>query len=188
MLAALVVVLQLFASAIPVPHTNAQLALSLIPIVLGAVLFGPFAGAFLGAVMGVVIAILVVLGRAGDVSFWMFQYAPVRTIILCLLKSTIAGFLAGMVAIIIVKASKKTFFAVIAASVICPTVNTGIFSIGFLTIFKSTMDTYASSVGIANATALLGVILLLNFLPELIANIILAPAIERVIYAIRKQH
>ena len=52
LLAALIVVLQTVASGIkigPVP-----ISLTLVPIVVGAILFGPGAGAFLGGVFGVV--------------------------------------------------------------------------------------------------------------------------------------
>ena len=187
MLAALVVVLQLYASAIPLGKAN--LAFALVPIVLGAVLLGPFAGTFLGAVMGVVVSITIISGITDPMSMAMFNYSPVVTILLCLIKSSVAGFLAGFISNIIIKASNKTFFAVIAASIVCPIVNTGIFSIGFLTVFRNTVNNYAvSEAGLASATTLLGLILLLNFLPELAINLILAPAIERVIYATRKQH
>lgn len=187
MLAALVVVLQLFASAIPAGKAN--LAFALVPIVLGAVLFGPFAGAFLGAVMGLVVSITVITGATDPMSLAMFNYSPFATIFLCMIKSSVAGFLAGIVSKAILKATGKSMIAVFAASSICPIVNTGIFSIGFLTIFRSTVNNYAiSEAGLAGATALLGLILLLNFLPELAINVILAPAIERVIYAIKKQH
>ena len=58
-LLALVIVLQVFASAVPIGAT--RISLTLIPIVLGAVLLGPLAGAFLGAAFGVVVIVGVVL-------------------------------------------------------------------------------------------------------------------------------
>ena len=60
LLAALVVVLQTIATGIkigPVP-----ISLTLVPIVVGAILFGPSAGAFLGGVFGVVCLIAGIAG------------------------------------------------------------------------------------------------------------------------------
>ena len=60
LLAALIVVLQTVASGIkigPVP-----ISLTLVPIVVGAILFGPGAGAFLGGVFGVVCLIAGIAG------------------------------------------------------------------------------------------------------------------------------
>ena len=132
MLAALVVVLQLFASAIPAG--NANLAFSLVPIILGAVLFGPFAGAFLGLTMGVVVSITVIGGFAGGLSAAMYAFSPFLTIFLCLLKSTVAGTVAGLVAKLLANKG-KTFLAIVSASIICPTTNTAIFCFGLLTLY-----------------------------------------------------
>ena len=60
-LTALVIVLQLFASAIPIGG-GATLNFSLVPIVLGAILLGPLAGCFLGLLCGIIIFIQVVMG------------------------------------------------------------------------------------------------------------------------------
>ena len=62
MLAAVVVVLQLFVS---IPLGMFTITLTLVPIMLGAILFGPTSGAFLGGVFGVVVAIQVITGAAG---------------------------------------------------------------------------------------------------------------------------
>ena len=73
-LAAIIIVLQTFASGIRIgPFT---ITLSLVPIVLGAVLYGPFQGAFLGAVFGVVVCVAVVTGADAG-GFLMFQELPV---------------------------------------------------------------------------------------------------------------
>ena len=92
-LLALVIVLQVFASAVPIGAT--RISLTLIPIVLGAVLLGPLAGAFLGAAFGVVVIVVALTG--GDpFTFTLFGDHPVLTVALCLIKGAAAGFVAGL--------------------------------------------------------------------------------------------
>ena len=86
MLAALIFIFQMIANFIPI--TGVTLNLSLIPIALGAILYGPFAGALLGFGNG-----LVVLLSPSTEAF--LSYSLFGTIVVCLLKCTIAGFLAG---------------------------------------------------------------------------------------------
>ena len=66
-LLALVIVLQAFGGTIAIGAV--QLNFTLIPIVLGAILFGPYIGAFLGFACGVVVFIQVVMGM---VPFYAF--------------------------------------------------------------------------------------------------------------------
>ncbi|MBQ5840818.1 MAG: ECF transporter S component, partial [Clostridia bacterium] len=61
LLAAIIILLQQI--VIPLPG-GLTLSLVLIPIVVGAVLFGPASGALLGGVFGVVVTLLVITGRA----------------------------------------------------------------------------------------------------------------------------
>ena len=96
-LLALVIVLQVFASAIPIGTT--KISLTLIPIVLGAVLLGPLAGAFLGAAFGVVV-IVAALAGADAFTYILIADHPVLTIALCLIKGAAAGFVATFVLIL----------------------------------------------------------------------------------------
>ena len=123
-LTAIVIVLQSFAGAIPFgPFT---ITLSLVPIILGAILYGPFAGAFLGAVFGAVVCVGVVSGTDPG-GHLMFQQLPILTLFLCILKSTLAGFIAGLVCRYLSK--KNLYVGVVTAAVICPIVNTGILAL-----------------------------------------------------------
>ena len=114
-LLALVIVLQVFASAIPIGTT--KISLTLIPIVLGAVLLGPLAGAFLGAAFGVVV-IVAALAGADAFTYILIADHPVLTIALCLIKGAAAGFVAGLLDRAIRK--KNEYAAVIAASLAAP--------------------------------------------------------------------
>ena len=72
-LTALVIVLQTFASGFKIGTFSPPL--SLIPIIMGAVLFGELAGAILGLVFGVVVLFAVISG-AEPFSTLMLQYNP----------------------------------------------------------------------------------------------------------------
>ncbi len=183
-LAAVVIILQLVASGIKIgPFT---ITLSLVPIILGAILFGPVSGAVLGAVFGAIVCVSVVTG-ADPGGFLMFQQNPVLTLFLCLLKSTAAGAVAGWIWMIL-KKHNKPVLAVILSAVACPICNTGILCIGMLAFYNSLVTGWAIAEGFANAFAyvILGMVGL-NFLVELAVNLILTPVILRVISAVKKR-
>lgn len=91
-LIALVVVLQLFASAIPM--FGVTLNFSLIPIVLAGIFFGAYGGGLVGLVSGLVTFITTaVMGREPSTAF-LFQASPVILTIVCIGKTTLAGVVA----------------------------------------------------------------------------------------------
>ena len=129
-LTALIIVLQTFASGFKI--ANFAPPLSLIPIIIGAILFGEIAGALLGLIFGIVVVMSVISG-AEAFSTLMLNFNPAMTVIICLLKGTAAGYLSGLSYKLLAK--RNNFLAMIISSVIAPVVNTGIFVIGLLTVF-----------------------------------------------------
>ena len=178
-LAALIVILQLVASGIKIgPFT---ITLSLVPIILGACLFGPAAGAFLGAVFGGMVCISVVTG-ADPGGYLMFLELPVLTLVLCMLKSTVAGLVAGLLSRFI----KNRDLSAILAAVACPICNTGILCIGILAFYNELVTGWAIGAGFSNA---IGYVILgmvgINFLVELAINLVLAPVILRILSIVK---
>ena len=183
-LAAVIVILQLVASGIKIgPFT---ITLSLIPIILGAILFGPVSGAALGAIFGGMVCVAVVTGAdiGGNA---MFLLNPVLTLFLCILKSTVAGLVAGFVWKLFQKMKKPTV-GVVVSSILCPVCNTGILCIGILAFYHDLVTGWALGEGFANAFAyvILGMVGL-NFLVELAINIVLTPVILRIISIVKKR-
>ena len=182
-LAAIIVVLQLVASGIKIgPFT---ITLSLVPIILGAILFGPVAGGALGAVFGGVVCFSVVTG-ADPGGFLMFQQLPFLTLFLCMLKSTAAGVVAGLLWKLL-QSKQKPRLAVLLSAIACPICNTGILCIGMLAFYHDLVTGWAIAEGFANA---IGYVILgmvgVNFLVELAINVILIPVILRVLGAVKK--
>lgn len=100
-LTALLIVLQLFASAIPM--FGVTLNFSLIPIVLGGIFFGVWGGGLLGLISGLLtFLVTAVMGREPSTAFF-FQASPVILTITCIGKTTIAGLVAGLLYRIIAK-------------------------------------------------------------------------------------
>ena len=174
LLTAVVVVLQLLGSFIHfVPFS---ISLVLIPIVVGASLYGVLSGAWLGLAFGITVLI------SGNAAAFL-AVNPGGTVVTVLLKGALAGLLAGAVYKAIEK--KNKVIATIVAAIICPVVNTGIFLIGCRLFFFDTIKTWAAgtNVFVYMITGLVG----FNFLFELGLNIILSPTIVKLTKLGRKE-
>lgn len=148
------------------------ISLVLIPIVVGAALYGKWAGAWLGFVFGVVVLLT-------DAAAFLAVSVP-GTILVCLLKGLLAGLCAGLV----FKAlePKNTTVAVVVAALVAPVVNTGIFLLGCLVFFMPTITAWGEGLGFPNVgNYILFGLVGGNFLFEVLANIILSPVIVRLI-------
>ena len=183
-LVALVIVLQLVGSNIHVGPVSFSLVL--IPIAVGGVLLGPAAGAILGAVFGLITVIGGVSGADVFTNF-LFSKQPVLTVALCLAKATLAGLCAGLVFRALEKHNR--WVAVVLASAVAPVVNTGIFVLGSITLFHSTLEEYILNVGAGVSVVYYIVILCagINFLAEFGVNLIASPAVYRIWTAVTKK-
>lgn len=180
LLMALVVVLQLLGGMIP-PVGGFTISLVLIPIVLGAALYGPKSGALLGAVFGIIVIIGCVTGT--DVGGAMvFQANPMLCVVLVMAKGILAGFLSGVVYNLL-KDKNKTAAMVIAAA-ICPVVNTGTFIAGMAAFFIDILAAWAGGGDILGYV--LSGLVLCNFVPELVINVMFAGAGSRVLNSLKK--
>ena len=169
-----VILLQLFASAIPIGTTN--ISLVLIPIVMGAMLCGPKSGAILGFTFG---AVVLIGGISGTDPFTnlLINHHPVITTLLCLGKGTAAGWGAGVLYSLISK--KSSVAATFAASAVAPIINTGLFILGGLFMSGTITDNF-----VADGQSLMYFLIIvcagLNFIVELTVNTVFAPALAYV--------
>ena len=178
-LSAIIIVLQVFTTF--VRFGPFSITLALIPIVVGAAMYGIGAGAYLGAVFSVVVVIMCITG--GDVGgFMVWSANPFMCVVMCMLKGTMAGLCAG--AVYKALKEKNKLLAVITAALVSPIVNTGIFIIGMLLFFRETLAAWAGG------SDLLTYIILgltgINFLIELGVNMILSPVVVKIIDAVQK--
>lgn len=164
-LAAIVAVLQIIANYITFGPVSITLAL--IPLIIGAILYGPTGGAILGALMG-----LIILTAPSTGSFLAIN--PIITVILCIVKTGAAGFVSGILFNLFKKRNMK--LGVILASIAAPIVNTGLFAIGCILFFIPTIQTWAGEA--TNAYAYLFFTMIgTNFIIEFVINSVLSPVV-----------
>ena len=171
MLGAIVAVLAYFGGFIKIGGL-ASISLTLIPVVLGAALCGPVVGAILGGISGVVFFM------TADAVFWFGLSIP-GTIITVMLKAILAGLAAGVVYQLLEK--KNRYLAVLASAVVCPVVNTTVFLLGCVVFFMDTVKSWAIAEGQGVFVYLIVAFVGLNFVFELIANVVFSPAIVKLI-------
>ena len=168
---ALVAILAYFGGFIKIGGL-ASISLTLIPVVLGAAMCGPFVGAWLGGVSGAVFFL------TADAAFWFGLSIP-GTIITVMVKGIMAGLLAGLAYTALEKVNR--YLAVLVSAIVAPIVNTGIFLIGSLIFFIDTVSAGAVAEGLSVGGYLIIFFVGLNFVFEFIVNVIISPAILRII-------
>lgn len=180
-LLALVVVLQSISSLGVIP-----LCLCLVPITLGAVVLDWKCAGILGFAFGVVALFWGIVGK--DVfTLYLFQASPVMTILICIVKGTLAGILPALVFNAL--KGKNHLLASIAAAITAPIVNTGVFALGCLIIREDVIAT-AGKLGVEAvnfATLLFVAIIGVNFFIELLINAVFAPALDKVAVVVKQR-
>ena len=159
----LAIVLTFISNYVPAGMVNINL--TLVVIVIGACIYGPLAGALLGVINGIITLI------APATLAVFFPLHPLLTILLCIVKTGVAGLVSGLL-FKLFKSRKHEFVGTIVSSIVVPIINTGIFIVGVLLFF---LDVYG------DATTLITLVLSVNFLIEFISIVVLSPAIYRII-------
>lgn len=150
--------------------TGVNFNLALVTIVIAACLYGPVSGLIMGLVNGA----LTIVAPA-TIAFFIPE-SLFGTILVCLLKTGIAGLVSGFV----YKAfkNKNVIVASLLAGLVVPFVNTGLFVLGtfiwFMNIYKS-------------AEVVLTSVITINFAVEVGLSLVLSPAVYRIITVIKKR-
>lgn len=175
LLMAMVFILQLI-GCIPQISAN-KLSFVLVPIVLGGAMLGLGAGAWLGCLFGVIVYLGGLFALDAFTSF-MISVQPFGTLVICLVKGTLAGLAAA--AVYKVLSRKNVILGVIAAAVTAPVVNTGLYCVFMMTLFKDMLiESYGLSpdAGFFAGIWFIFLLVLVNFLVELAINVVLCPGI-----------
>lgn len=163
---AIVVVLQLLGQFIKFGPVS--ISLVLLPIVIGSAIYGPSAGAILGGAFSIVVL------SQPDTSFF-YGMSVYGTVLVVLAKGILCGWLAGLSYKLFAK--KSTILAVAFSAVVCPVVNTAIFFGGCMSFFYKDLSAVSDNVMMYVVTVFIG----LNFIVELLVNVLCCPVIVRLI-------
>ncbi|MBQ9485365.1 MAG: ECF transporter S component [Clostridia bacterium] len=181
-LTALTVVLQLVGNTVRIGVVT--LNFSLVPIVLCGILLGVWYGTALGAITGLIILLHGgILGADGFTNV-LFATDPVIITLVCIVKTAAAGAVSAILFNVIKR--RNGYAAIFTASGIVPVVNSGLFILGMLCIVPSLYNAGFLTEG-SNAFA--GIVIGfvgLNFVFEFAVNLIVAPALYRVICIVDK--
>lgn len=151
----------------------ANINLSLIPIAIGAILYGPLVGGFLGLVCGVMVLV------SPSTMNVFFVVSPLGTVLACLTKTTLAGIIAGFVMKLM--KNHKTAGSIVA-SILVPTINTGIFCIFASIFFMPLLNDMVSNGTFNNTVSALFIGMAgINYIFEVISTAILTPSLYKII-------
>ena len=189
LLIALVVALQIVSALIPPIGGTVSITLTLIPVVVGGILLGKRAGAILGFAFGTIVLIncITALDPGGSI---LWNSNPLFTAIICFVKGIAAGFIPAVLYGAVKGKGEnvgqgRIFGATGVAAISAPIVNTGLFVAGMFLLFKDTLYAWAGETNIV-MYVILG-LAGLNFLVEFLLNILLAPAIVRIVAVVSKK-
>ena len=177
-LLALVVVLQTCGGFFKIGATS--LSFVLVPIVLGGILLGPLAGGLLGFAFGFIVLMYGVAGADPFTAILVTNH-PFLTTLVCLVKGVAAGVASAYVYKLI--ARKNTLAGVIVASAVAPVVNTGLFILGALTMSGTLVENF-----VAPDSTLVYFLFIgcagWNFVIEFAIDLVLSPALHRVVLVV----
>ena len=155
---------------------SATVTLVLPVVVIGAALCGPWVGAWL-----TVIPNILAFSEAGI----FLVNAPFGCVLTLISKGLLAGFFAGVVYKVLSKKSKTG--AVICSAIVAPVLNSGTFVLGCYVFIWDELVALAGASGVGIGLLLIG-LAGLNFVVELVLNLILCPSILRIIHIINKNN
>ncbi len=179
---ALIIVLQVICTFVRFGPFSITLALA--PMIIGAAMYGRKAGAYLGFVFGLVVLVTGLFGWDGGVVMLLLSQNALGCVLICLVKGAAAGWVAGLIYEWLSK--KNDLAAVVTAGIVCPLCNTGLFIVGMLVFFMSTLESWAG--GEAMLYYIIFGLTGINFVIELAVNMVLASGITRIIHAGKNMH
>ena len=161
---------------VKIPIMGVTVKMDLPVVILGAVILGPIAGAWLTVIPTLITFI------TGEAALFM-TYSPFGTLLTLFLKGILAGLAAGFVYKALCK--KHPIGAVTCAAAVAPVVNSGVFLLGCYVFIWEHLLELAEQSQVSIFVLILGLVVI-NFVIELLMNVILCPTIFRVIQSATK--
>ena len=177
-LTALIVVFQIIGNY--VQFGMISINLSLLPIALGAILYGPLVGFILGSINGA----LVLLSPSTGI---FLSYSVFWTVLVCILKTGLAGLLSGLIFKLF--KGKGMIPGIFISSLIIPIINSGIFILASVTVMRDIFIEAFNKSGMANMFVfMISVVITWNFLFEFLTTLLLTPTLIYVVKVVTKNY
>ena len=164
-------------------------ALALIPIVMGAVMCGTWCGAWLGFVFAVVVF------ASGGASLFFYLDPPktaIGAVIVVFAKGILCGLAAGLAYHTLNKLKANRYLSVLISALVCPVVNTAVFLLGSAIFYLDYAQNIVEKLPTvfpngASGMEVFFILAFSNFLFEIGINIVLCPAMYRILCIKRKK-
>ena len=177
-LTALIVVFQIIGNY--VQFGPVSINLSLLPIALGAILYGPLVGFMLGVINGA----LILLAPSTGI---FLSYSIFWTVLVCILKTGLAGLLSGLIFKLF--KGKGIIPGIFISSLIIPIINSGIFILACLTVMRDIFIEAFNKSGMVNMFIfMISVVITWNFLFEFLTTLLLTPTLIYVVKVVTKNY
>lgn len=175
-MSALVALFQCLGLLIPIGFNVG--AFALVPVVIGAAMLGPMAGLWLGFFFGIIVLV------TGQASAFYTLVNPqwlgfTLTVAVVLLKGALAGLASGIAYKLLEK--KNQVAAIITASVLCPLVNTAVFTLASFTVFFPGISGWATGAGKGMISFVFLTLIGINIFVELGICLIFSTVADRII-------
>jgi len=159
---------------VPLKTLGLEITFTMIPVAIGAILYGPSGGAVLGAVFGAV-SFLQCLGYS-PFGAALLAINPVFTFIVCVPTRILAGLLAGLIYKALKASCKSDIPALLTASLAAPLLNTVFFMSSLVLFFYRTdyIQGFVSAMGAANPIMFILLFVGINGLVEIICGFAVA--------------
>ena len=159
---------------VPLKTLGLEITFTMIPVAIGAILYGPSGGAVLGAVFGAV-SFLQCLGYS-PFGAALLAINPVFTFIVCVPTRILAGLLAGLIYKALKTGCKSDIPALLTASLAAPLLNTVFFMSSLVLFFYRTdyIQGFVSAMGAANPIMFILLFVGINGLVEIICGFAVA--------------
>lgn len=176
-------------SFIPLKTMGLEITFSMVPIAVGAILYGPAAGAVLGGVFGIV-SFLQCFGYSAFGAMVLGE-SPFFAFLVCVPTRILAGFITGLTAKAMQKGGKAANeLRFIVCSLLAPVLNTVFFMSTLVALFYNgeTIQYFVNALGAANPFIFVILFVGVNGLVEIVAGFVVAYPVSRGAYQGLKQY
>ena len=170
-------------SFIPLKTMGLEITFSMVPIAVGAILYGPAAGAILGGVFGIV-SFLQCFGYSAFGAMLLSENL-IFTFLVCVPTRILAGLITGFVSRVMQKGNKAVNeLRFIVCSLIAPLLNTVLFMSTLVALFYNgeTIQYFVNLLGAANPFLFIITFVGVNGLVEIVSGFIVAYPVSRGAY------